>query len=277
MTHFPESDEAWATTRPEYEADWPLQALKTPYAFSLLGRFCARVDGGQLPQLQGRRLQQLVAYLLLHRDRPHRRDALAASLWPASDPAQARKNLRQSLWLLQRMPPRDSCFPQLLLADKEWVRVNPADVWVDVAEIEAAFLRVCDLCVEDLTEDDAAEIKAAVDIYKGDLLEGWSEPWYAGERGRLRAMHRSLLDKLIAFCEACGRIDTGLAYCELSLRHDRASERAHWRMMRLYRLAGDRTAALRQFERCAKALEGELGVAPSRVTVELYDQICSSG
>jgi DNA-binding SARP family transcriptional activator len=45
--------------------------------------------------------------------------------------------------------------------------------------------------------------------------------------------------------------------------------------MHLYSLAGDRTSALRQFERCALALKQELGVKPERKTVELYERIKS--
>ena len=43
--------------------------------------------------------------------------------------------------------------------------------------------------------------------------------------------------------------------------------------MRLYYLAGDRTAALRQYQQCAAALDEELGVRPAQRTVRLYEQI----
>jgi DNA-binding SARP family transcriptional activator len=42
--------------------------------------------------------------------------------------------------------------------------------------------------------------------------------------------------------------------------------------MRAYYMAGDRTMALRQYERCAAALAEELGVAPSTQTLMLYEQ-----
>ena len=57
------------------------------------------------------------------------------------------------------------------------------------------------------------------------------------------------------------------------LREDRARERTHRRLMRLYYLAGDRTGALRQYERCAAALRQELDVEPSRRTSELERRI----
>jgi DNA-binding SARP family transcriptional activator len=43
--------------------------------------------------------------------------------------------------------------------------------------------------------------------------------------------------------------------------------------MRLYYLAGDRTAALRQYARCRDALDQELEVKPGKRTMELYDRI----
>ena len=52
-------------------------------------------------------------------------------------------------------------------------------------------------------------------------------------------------------------------------------ERTHRRMVRIYYKSGERTAALRQYERCVEALNDELGVEPARETVELYEQICN--
>jgi hypothetical protein len=43
--------------------------------------------------------------------------------------------------------------------------------------------------------------------------------------------------------------------------------------MRLYYQAGDRTTALRQYERCATAMAKEFNVPPSRETVALYHQV----
>jgi hypothetical protein len=45
--------------------------------------------------------------------------------------------------------------------------------------------------------------------------------------------------------------------------------------MHLQYKAGDRTGALRQFERCIAALDEELGVKPERRTQSLYEQIRS--
>lgn len=227
--------------------------------------------------MESRRLQQVAAYLLLFGDRPHHRDVLSATLWTDSEPKQSRKNLRQSIWQLQRLPGKSGRSSSLLLTEKDWIQINPAVVWLDVAELEKAFRRVRTVAPEHISEPEALGLMKAADLYRGNLLDGWEEDWCVRERERLRALYISMLEKLVGYCEATNRLEAGLAYCHTLLRHDRAHERTHWRVMRLHQLSGNRTGALRQFEKCRTALDEELGVGPGRLTRSLYEEICSSG
>ena len=88
-----------------------------------------------------------------------------------------------------------------------------------------------------------------------------------------RSNYLIMLDKLMNYCEAHRKYETGLSYGLRVSRYDRARESTHRRLMRLLYLAGDRTAALRQYEHCVTALEEELGVKPSRQTTTLYEQM----
>jgi len=86
-------------------------------------------------------------------------------------------------------------------------------------------------------------------------------------------MYLAMLDKLMSYCEVYHDYETSLLYGMRIMCYDRARERTHRRLMRLYYLLGDRAEALRQYERCAAALDEELGVNPSKNTVSLYKQI----
>jgi DNA-binding SARP family transcriptional activator len=86
-------------------------------------------------------------------------------------------------------------------------------------------------------------------------------------------MYLAMLDKLMSYCEVHHDYETGLLYGMRIMCYDRARERTHRRMMRLYYLLGDRAEALRQYERCAAALEEELGIHPSKSTTAIYRQI----
>jgi DNA-binding SARP family transcriptional activator len=125
-----------------------------------------------------------------------------------------------------------------------------------------------------LSADDFNNAQQAAALYKGDLLEGWYQDWCIYERERYQIMYITLLDKMVQYCELHRDYEAGFTYCSEILRHDRAYERAHRQMMRLYFMSGDRTRSLRQYERCLSALRDELNVSPSEKTSRLYEQIC---
>lgn len=257
---------------------WPVDALEFPYAFTLFGRFQARTENGIWTELDSRRLQQIVAYLLLFRDRPHHRDVLSSTLWTDSSAKQSRKNLRQSLWHLQKIQQRPAGEPGgLLLTDRDWVQLNSSAVWLDVAELDDAYARVRAVPAEQIVHRDAEAAMEAARLYRGDLLDGWDEDWCVRERERTKIVYLAVLEKLAGYCDTHNRLDDGLRYANTLLAHDPAHERAHWRVMRLHHKSGNRSDALRQFEKCRTALDEELGVSPGRLTLELYEEICASG
>lgn len=242
----------------------------------LLGEFKVWSGEQDLTSLCPHKLQELLCYLLIYRDRTHPREALAGQLWSDSSTSQSKKNLRQALWQLQNATdPDDSCTDHhLLLADSDYIRIDPdADLWLDVAVLEGAFDRARGTSGHILDAPRIDALRQAVALYQGDLLEGWFQDWCLYERERLQNMYLAMLDKLIDYCEAHRQYEDGLAFGVQILRYDQARERTHRRMMRLYYLAGNRTAALRQYEHCVQALRRELAVDPAGRTVMLYEQI----
>ncbi len=242
----------------------------------LFGKFHVRHDQQTLPGLEARKVQELFCYLLLHRDRPHPRETLADLLWSDNSTAQSKSYLRRVLWQLQAAldSQSDPAGSRLLLVDPNWIQINPeADLWLDVAVFEQAFALVRGVPGEDLDSQSVQSLRSAVDLYRGDLLEGWYQDWCLYERERFQQMYLIMLDKLMSYYEARHDYEAGLAYGSLILRYDRARERTHQHLMRLYFLAGDRTAALRQYAQCVAALNEELGVRPVERTELLYQQI----
>jgi DNA-binding SARP family transcriptional activator len=234
----------------------------------LFGRFCASCNGRTLYSFESSRVQELLCYLSLYR-KPHARETLAGLFWSESSPTQAKKYLRQALWQLQAT--LESNFGpinhRVALVEGDWVCLNNAqELCVDVAEFERAYESTMSA---DLQTATAQVLHEAVQFYKGDLLEGCYQDWCLYERERFQTLYLTALDRLIGFAETNKDIRRGLAYAAEILRYDPARERAHRQMMRLYYAAGDRTAALRQYERCAIALKTELGVRPTARTIQL--------
>jgi DNA-binding SARP family transcriptional activator len=245
----------------------------------LFGRFEARCDRRQLKGLGARKTQEFLSYMLLEKQRPIQRERLADQLWEHVDSRCSKKYLRQALWEVQRaydLATGAESSP-LLQVDQEWIRIDAqAAVWVDALELERAYAGAVEAPAGALEPDLRDRLRTAVGLYRGELLEGWYHEWCEFHRDNHRSMYLWLINRLMIDAEATGHWEAGLAHGRRALREDRANERTHALMMRLHRLAGDRTAALRQFELCEAALREDLDVAPQDSTRRLYEQIRDS-
>jgi DNA-binding SARP family transcriptional activator len=244
----------------------------------LFGKFKMLYGEQVLADFDAYKAQELFCYLLIHRDRPHTREALADLLWRGRSTAQSKKYLRKTLWQLQaalgsQVGPLGK---RVLLVEPDWIQLNSkAALWLDIAVFERAFICLQGVPGRELDSQGAQTLQSAVDLYRGELLENWYQDWCLCERERLQNIYRAILDKLISYCEAQRNYEAGLVCAARILRCDRARERTHRQLMRLHYLAGDRTTALRQYEHCVAILKEELGVTPTRRTVALYKQIRS--
>jgi DNA-binding SARP family transcriptional activator len=154
---------------------------------TLLGRFSIRTSGRTDEVRLPHKAQQLLAYLLLHRRREHHRETLAETLWTARN-GDARKQLRQTLWILQGH--FEGRIPGGRLVDQggEWIALaHDADVAVDLWNFEE---ETQSLIGSGSPLREAAALRRAVAaerLYPGHFLAGWTEPWCGEPReGALR-------------------------------------------------------------------------------------------
>jgi DNA-binding SARP family transcriptional activator len=253
----------------ENMADWDVR---------LFGEPCIQCHGKLWTRPESKFAQEIFLFLLSHRRTAHSRESLASLLWGECSTEQSKKNLRQTLWRLRSCDALPADMKHVFLAsiDKDHIQLNPAvDYWVDTEVFEQAYheLKASTNVHELLTQ----RLREAVQLYRGDFLEGYWHDWCLFERERFRNMYLGMTDKLIERCLSLENFDEGLDYAERILTLDPASERAHQQIMRLYHLSGNRTAALRQFERCVKHLKEELDVTPSVTTLKILAQIRSDG
>jgi DNA-binding SARP family transcriptional activator len=250
------------------------------YRICLFGKFTLQYGDDFTEYPDSSRPLELLVYLLLNRQRVHPREVLAALLWSEQSTGQSKKYLRKVLWQLQRILETSGFYGDhaLLDVDNEWIGVRQqSNIWLDVANFDAVCARLGGIPGSQLNHLQAQALQQAVHLYKGELLEGWYQDWCLLERERLQQIYLMALDKLAAYSETTGDIEAGLAYGAQILHYDRAREYTHCQLMRLYYLAGDRTNAIRQYERCVTALQEEMEIAPAPETVELYKLIRSNG
>lgn len=251
--------------------------MKPLLDISLFGKCSIVCNGNKLTRALGAKEIELLSILCLHRDRPMNREVLASLLWgDQCTTAQARTYLRKTLCRLQKQISRiDACIcRQLLLADTHWIQLNSCPVLsLDILKLESFYQPLEPLSVAEMDEDRMDELDRAIDLYTGDLLIGWYQDWCIVFRERFQMMYLTLLDKAMAYCEANLRYRAGLFYGNRILQYDAGRERTHRLMMKLHYLTGDRTSALRQYERCVNILHEDWDLEPADSTRQLANLI----
>jgi DNA-binding SARP family transcriptional activator/predicted ATPase len=222
----------------------------------LLGGFGVAAQNGDFPGLHQPRLQALLAYLLLNRHAPQRRQEIAFRFWPDSNESQARTNLRKLLHTLRQLLPDADTYLRFTSESVHWQANAPYTF--DVALVEEA-----------LEQDRNAE---AVRYYKGDLLPGFYDDWIVVARERLRGQIMEALASLAQQHAAAGELQIALSYAQQWVSLDPLQESAYCQVMSLYLAQDDRAAALRTYHTVATLLREELGVDPNPAIEALYQQ-----
>jgi TolB-like protein/DNA-binding SARP family transcriptional activator len=213
-------------------------------------------------EIAGKKNQALLTYLALNAGKKLTREKLMGLLWSDRGETQARSSLRQALASLRR-DLRD-IEPSPLASDGDTVALDGSAIATDVGTFETL-----------AGAASAEELRRAMSIYQGDLLDGLAvrdaafDDWLAFERSRLRELAIGALMRLTAEASGGEAIAAGRRLVAL----DPLREASHCALMQAHAVRGQLEQAIRQYNDCRDTLRRELDVAPSARVEELYRQI----
>jgi len=189
-------------------------------------------------------MRALLAYLALHRAGAISRDVLLEVFWPNADEERARASLKTATWSIRRSLRESGCEPEAVVrTEKNTLRwIAPVDI--DTERIARA-----------ASSADPAELRAAIDLYRGEFLPGDYDEWSVAERERAGASYEALLARSVAVAK-------DPAAAELLVARNPYGESAYEALIDAAVSAGRPLAALRWVERCEAALQ-ELDARPS--------------
>ena len=236
---------------------------------SLFGEFAlVNNDGAPNPGALSRpRVQELMAWLLLHADGGGSRGACAAALWPTSSEAQARTNLRRE-WhaLVGAIGP----LAAMLRADRQrlWCNVPEGGV-IDVRLFDDAVRALSTSTDEGEKRDLARRVRHC---HGAPLLVGSNAEWLGTERSVRLASYRAALLFLaesappddVLDAETCARDLLGLDPCD---------DGARLALMTLQARTGKRAAAAAGYRRHAERVRAQLGIEPSEPLRRFMDEL----
>jgi DNA-binding SARP family transcriptional activator len=243
-----------------------------------LGPLEVRVAGRRVPRWNSLKARAVFQYLLIHRDRPTRRDVLMALQWPDHSHNSARNNLNVALYNLrntldglgQSAQPvlyRDGCY--LLNPELTW--------WIDRNEFLSA---IDDAHLASRAGQPRQAVDAyhkAVQLYRGPLFEDdVASEWYLPEQRNLKELYLRSLEDLAEIYYGLGELSDAVRLGLLATSSDSCCESIHRLLMRCYAAQHQQQLVSRQYRCCVLALRDELGVPPADETVQLYRRLTSA-
>src|SRR3989440_4346492 len=240
--------QAWACAVLQVLGEVPVVEFRILGALNLLG-----AGGRELSSVlaQPKRVALLAYHAAATPRRLHRRDSLLALFWPELDQEHARAALRQALHGLRHALGEGV----LVSRGDEDIGLGPEQIRCDVVEFERAA--------------EAGRLADALDLYRGDLLEGFFirgapafEQWLEDERVRLKVM---ALRSATLLAERGGLAESA-QWGRRALRIAPLDEPTLRRLMQTLDGLGDRAGALEAYEAFAKRLTAELEADPAPET-----------
>lgn len=245
--------------------------MSTKLSIQLLGDFHFVYDGQTIESFGAPRLQSVLTYLILHRDIPQPRRHLAFVLWPDSNEAAARNNLRQLIYQLRQVLPEPNRF---LSSDANTIGWKlDEDQIIDVVMLDKYLEQAATSEKQENPDLLRYALEQTAISFHGVLLPGCYEEWILPERERIHNMSVMALQKLISLQEDQRDYTAAIHIGQMLLHLDPLDENIYYLMMRLHRKNYDIAGAMRIYQTAEKTLESELGIRPGQLLQKSFEQI----
>ena len=236
----------------------------TELRIRMLGDLHIRASDGKLQSFATRKAELLFAYLILHPRRSFYRDTLVDKFFSDESAQTGRKNLRTIIWQIRSvLEPKGIPQGTYLKVNNREVGFNAnSSYWLDCQSIEN---------LPHITGKQ--NLTAALRLYRGDFLEGFSDDWCVSEREHLKMLYLNGVEVLMG--QHAQELDwqSAISLGEQLISEDPLKEHIYRRLMRYYYFLGDRPSALIKYQSCVKVLREELDIEPMVKTMKLYRDI----
>jgi len=195
-----------------------------------------------------------MAYLVINANCDVARETLLETFWPDTDPEHSRGSLKTALWSIRRcIITAGADADKFMLANKAIVR------WTAETSVDALEFGAC------ASADDAAANRDALQLYRGDFLQGDYDDWTIMERERLASLYEKVLGRI-------ARSTKDADAAQRFIARNPYDEEMYATLVQAELTAGRRTSAASWVERCRKAL-AEVGEKPSAAFEHRFGEI----
>jgi len=238
----------------------------------VLGPLELSVAGRRVLRWNSLKARAVFQYLLIHQDRPIRRDVLMELQWPDHTRNSARNNLNVALYSLRNTLEGSGQGLQPVLYQDGCYSLNPALTWwIDRNEFFSTVQHAESARRAGRPRQAIEGYEKAVHLYRGPLFEDDpSGEWFLAEQRNLEELYLQALEHLAAIYLELGELPEAVRCGQIAVGTDPCCEPAHRLLMRCYDSQHQQQLVSRQYRSCVAALHDELGVPPGEETVQLF-------
>lgn len=217
----------------------------------------------------------IFCYLASRRSHRATKDMLVELFWPDADSENVARNFHPTISHLRKALNYGQVVRKDFLVYREGAYfLNPQYRYrIDAEEFETLVVSSREARSAGQLKQAAEMAAQAIHLYRGDFLEELYYDWI----GKLQSYYRDLsleaLNELAAHHLRSGEHEAAISYAQMILQRDAYREDVHCLVMEANVRAGNRAAAIEQFDRLHKLLRDELGVDPLPATVARYKEL----
>ena len=226
-----------------------------------------------------RRARDILCFVASRRHHRASKDLIIDTFWGETDPTVIERNFHPTVSHIRKALNSNQTLKQnlLLYRDGDYL-LNPDFAYrLDIEEFDRLVAhgeatrreRQFDQCIQ--------SYQSAVDLYRGEFMQGGYDPWVDEQRSYYRKQYLQLIEALAGVAQKMGDWFKSIQLAQQILSDDPFREDIHCLLMRAHAALGNKSAVREQYESLRQLLQQELGVEPVRETVNTYHELIGPG
>lgn len=217
-----------------------------------------------------RKVEELFAYFIIHRDAKIDKWAVGEALWPDEDAQKVTSNLHTTLYRLRKTL-QEKGIPVEIESERNGrggYRFCLGDICCDIAQFEEFIMErhVVD-------EKNIEEFERICSLYRGDLFACLDYTWCDGERERLMKYYADVTRNMAKHYIKAENYLKAAETLQQTLKRTPYDEEAHQILLYAYSGQKDRSSLVQHYTAMEALFKQELGVEPLPATRRIYEKL----
>jgi two-component SAPR family response regulator len=232
-----------------------------------LGGLDVRSMDGGIVQLSSSKSAEFLSFLLMHRGRFVSKWSVMEEVFRGMTPQNAETYLNTTTYKLRKaLEPYG--MKGAIISSNESYTIETKDIYIDFIDFEN---RINSLAT--INEFNLEDALKAEKLYIGELYGDKGYYWSLHEKERISELYFSFGKKLASYLLDIQRLAQSLQILRKLTRRNELDEEVICLLMKVYAFQRDKSALLKQYDRYVKVLSREMGVAPSKNVIQLYNSL----